>query len=173
MRYRRIVIFIVCCVSCIFVALSLMAQERKGIKVWEPPASQVWTEEDALRILEKGTHMEQVASLEQGDVITYIYQDLITASEVAVRLESESIVHAIVDFPVHDPGVGEAKVIALKPFKDNLAAYGCVIEMVEDPEPMIHRAAARVLFGWEEWDLSIPIIHKYGNYDALGVSKNN
>lgn len=174
MRYRRIILFISCFAFLLPAALPTMAQARFGNKkIKEQPASQTWTEEDALRILTRDSKWEQVNSEEHGLVIDYIYQDLTIAGKVAARLKSDRIVQAIIDFPVHDPDVGQAKIAVLHNFKDNVAAYECVVQALENPELKIQREAARVLFGWEEWDLSIPIIHKYGNYDALGVSKNN
>jgi len=99
-----------------------------------------------------------------------IYEDLISAGEIATRLKSDRVVQAIVDFPVHDPDVGEAKMWALSGFKDNPVAHACVVEALQSPEPKIQKNAAHVLFSWKEWGLALPIIHEYGYYEALGVS---
>ena len=173
MRYRRIILFIVCCVISMFAALTVMAQTKlEREKAFQP---EPWTEEDALRALErdKNSRYDPETDMFLSPIGTLsppgIYDDLIYAGEIAAELKSNRIVQAIVDFPItmEYPSFGEAKIMALAGFKDNPAARQCVIQALEYPAPVVQKAAAGVLFWWGEWDLAVPIIHKYGNYDAI------
>lgn len=139
---------------------------QDGKPTESPPTAE---EKRILKLIEKWSLMPQISVAD----VEGIYDDLLSAGRVAAKLKSDRIVQAIVDFPVHDPDVGEAKMWALIHFinKKNPAAHACVVEALQNPEPKIQKTAATVLSRWGEWELAVPIIHKYGNYEALGYGK--
>ena len=188
MRCRKTRLLVLCVAALLVTAPLCLAQVerapgRKGTN--EPyPEQEPWTEEDALRILERdrNAQFDPASGMflsSEGTILDQdIWDDLQMAGATAARLKAsglewERIVQAIVDFPIpsEEPGIGEAKMWALSPFKDNPAAHACVIETLQNPEPQIQKHAATVLFYWDEWELAIPIIHKYGYYEGLGYGK--
>jgi hypothetical protein len=166
MRYQRTVAFVLCLTALLFTTPLLFAQtESQTNKPSAPPASA--EEERILKLLQKISTWPQ--TIEPTDYLQAIYEELLGCAGIAAKLNSERIVQAIVDFPVHDPDVGEAKMMALRRFNGNPAAHACVVEALTHPEQKIQKNAAQVLFHWGEWDLAIPIIHKYGFYEAMEV----
>jgi hypothetical protein len=157
------------------VSLPLSAQTKTKAEIEREFQPKPWTEEDALKYLDrdKNSHYDPNTGMflfPGGRIATEnIYDDLLYASKVAAEVKSDRIIQAIVDFPVpaEEPYIGEAKMMALAGSKDNPAAHQCVIDALENPEPVVQKAAAGILFGWGEWDLAVPVIHKYGNYDVI------
>jgi len=172
MRYRNILISITCLSLLLFISLPLGAQPKQK---QEEMQFKPWTEEDALGYLERDKNsrydpntkmfLSSIGPISSQD----IYEDLLHASEVGAEQKSNAIAQAIVDFPIfsEDPYIGEAKMMALAHFEENPGVRECVVQALENPEPVVQKAAAGVLYRWGEWDLAVPIIHKYGNYDAI------
>jgi hypothetical protein len=170
MQYAKLLISVLCVGVMLALAAPLMSQTNPQS---EKPSEQLASpeEERILKLLQQMNSWPQ--TIEPTDYIQTIYEDLQYAGGMAVRLKSDRIVQAIVDFPVHDPDVGEAKMWALASFKDNPAAHACVVEALQNPEPKIQKNAAHVLFSWGEWELAVPMIHRCGEYWMLGVSKSH
>jgi hypothetical protein len=170
MRYPKSLISILCVGVVLALAPPLFSQaERQSQEQSERPLSA--EEERILRHLQEMSAWPQ--TIEPTDYVQAIYEDMQVAGEIAAKLKSDTIVQAIVDFPVHDPDVGEAKMAALRGFKDHPAAHECVVEALQSSEPKIQKNAAWVLFGWGEWNLAVPIIHECGEYWMLGVGKSH
>ena len=128
-----------------------------------------YSEDAILKSLDEFKQLEQVNSRELGPQLDDLKSAIARFGQEAAKIKSDKIVRAILEFPVHDPGIVEAKLNAFYYFDEcPPGVHDLAVNSLYNSSPDVQAAATRVLSKWGiDMDEVFPVIHQLGNYLAL------
>ncbi len=155
--------FIIAAISLVVLSLSSTAQTTTpSDNQSEDLLEGLWTVDQAIDSLKLAAVWEQTYP-----TTGKIWHILNQVQKIIVLVPTESLVQALLDFPVTNSFVRGCQIKALVGAKVNPAAKEFVYYFLECDDFYLQKCAVQTVLNWGEWEIAAPVLTETDNYGVL------